>query len=397
MNKLKLAIKVDSSYVSLIFVQESTNALEGAIFRLIEKTQDEVFEILNTETVDKIEKEIVGVEKESRKKVAKIYFCFPQGRIKKIIGSSQRIMHPKHSLPLGLSDIRKSIEQARLLSVDWSYRSLHSFPLGFKLNGKLFKDPPFGVYGRRLEIKVAFFACDQDYILTLDRFFERLGRPYSKLILSSLAEASSLSEKELGQGNFILLNLGRAKLELSVFRNFILEDTAVLPLAGNSIDEDVSSQLNIPINLSEEIKSSYGSLLGEDLEDGRLVTVKRVSSYREIKRGALNSILSSSYKKILEELKNDLEKKDYLRKVDFVVPLGGGADIKGFDAMIESVLGLPARRVETYLSDSVQNKSRFLAVLGALRFESSKFNPERSYRFPNSFFRRIKNLLEEYF
>ena len=130
------------------------------------------------------------------------------------------------------------------------------------------------------------------------------------------------------------------------------------------------------------------------MQDERTVTVKRVSSYREIKKETLNHILVSSYKKAFHQIKEYLQAGDHLRKADFIVPLGGGAKIKGFDSMVEMTLELPAKRVESRIDD---DEARFLGAYGALRFDSSRCNVENSYRFPRTFLRRLKNLIEEYF
>jgi len=397
MKKLSLGLKVNSSYISLAFTEEPKVEVRKVTFRQVEKKTGQSFEILDNTTIDRIEEQILDVEKRLQGKITQIFFCVPQDKITKVLGSSQIIIHPRRSAPVTVSDIRKAIQQARLLNLDWSLKCLHSFPLEFKLDGKRFMSPPIGVYGRRLQVKVAFYAYQEDFILNIDRVFGRLGKNYTSLMLSSLAEASSLKEKELAEANFAILNFGRDKLEFSYFKNFILHDITVFYKGGKSIDEELSEELKIPASLSEKIKISYGSLLENDLVDSRTVTIKRTSAYREIKRATLNSILSSLYKRTLEELKDYLEQKDFLREMDFIIPLGGAAKIKGFDRTLESTLALPARSVDSYISGLVKDEFKFLGSFGALKFASSKFNIEQSYKFPATFLQRIKNLLEEYF
>lgn len=397
MNAMYLGFSVDSSYVTLVCAQRLGDDLDTVTFKKFPKSKGQDLEMLDNTTMDKLEEEILDIEQKSKKRVSKIYFCVPAARVKKIEGVSLRVLHPKHSVAVSIADIKKSLEQARLLSVDWSYTCLHSVPYEYDLDGKIFKVAPLGIYGKRLKIKVLFYACSQDHLSSIDRLFQRLGRSYTQLIVSPLADVASLEQKELKEANFALCNLGRNNVELSYFRNFILEDIKVFPTAGAFIDEEVSRYLNVPVALAEDIKISYGSLCEEDLGDERSVTVKRASSYRDIKRSDLNSVLLSSYKEILGKIKKYLEGEDLIRKIDFIIPLGGATCIKGFGKIAESTLSLPVKNVHSYVAQKQDEEARYFASYGALRFISSKFNIESSYKFPNTLLRRLKNVIEEFF
>lgn len=396
MNTVHLGLSVNASCLTLACAQSPGDSVDAITFKKLPKSKDQDLEILDNATIDKLEEEILDIQKQFKKRVSRIYFCIPAERVKKIEGVSLRMLHPKHSVAVSVTDIKKSLEQARLLSVDWSYKCLHSLPYEYDLDGKIFKVAPLGIYGKRLTVKVLFYACSQDYLSSIDRLFQRLGKDYTKLIASPLAYAASLNQSKLQEAHFALCNLGRNGLELSCFKNFILEDIKVFSPAGKFIDEEVSRYLNVPLELAEDIKISYGSLSQEDLEDERSVTVKRASSYRDIKRCDLNSILLSSYKEILGKIKKYLEEEDLIRKIDFIVPLGGVAEIKGFSTIAESVLSLPVKNVASFLSIQDEEKE-YLSSYGALRFILSKFNIERSYRFPSSLLRRLRNVVEEFF
>jgi len=397
MKKLFLGLKIDSTYASLVFSDSLTDNLTQKLeLRLLKKRNPELGE-LQPEMIEEIREEIIKVERATSSKVFKIYFCFPQDRIKKIRASYKKLIHPKHSLPLSLSCITSALKEAQLLNLDWDDFCLETYPLEFKVDGKIFRNPPLGIYGRRLEVDVLFYVCRREDFLNLEKVFQYLGKPYQEIVLSSLAEASSFREDSLGKGNFSLLNIGRNKVEFSYFRNFLLEDSFSFYKGGKFIDEQVSSQLNIPGELSEEIKLSYGSLAESDLEDPQPITIKKVTKYKEIKRSTLNSVIFASYKKILEELKEILERKDLLRKIDYLVILGGASRVKGFESLAEQVLSLSVYKPALYVSNLQDREDRFLASLGVLRFPFSKFNIKNKYKRKESLFSKIKNFLEEYF
>ena len=395
MRKLFLGLKIDSSYGSLAFSSSLGNLERDVKLRLIERKEGNFGE-LDFDILEKIKKEILEIEKATSSKVSKIYFCFPQPKVRKVKANHKKLIHPKHSLPLTISCLTSSLKEAELLNLDWEDFCLEAYPLEFRLDGKVFRNPPLGIYGRRLEVDVLFYVAKRTELLNLEKVFQYLERPYEGLVMSSLAEASSLKEDTLPK-NFSLLNIGRNKLEFSYFRNFILEDSFSIYKGGKFVDDKLSQELGIPSELSEEIKLSYGSLAQADLEDSRLITVKKVSKYREIKRGTLNSILLSCYQKVLEELRDILEKKDILRKIESLIIMGGASKIKGFSELAKRILSLPVNSPCFYLPLVDKDPDRFCASLGALRYPLSDFNIKNKYTQNKGLLSKIRNFLEEYF
>jgi len=395
MRKLFLGLKIDSSYASLAFSSSLGNLERDVKLRLIERKEGNSEE-LDFDILEKIKEEISEIEKATSSKVSKIYFCFPQPKVRKIKASYKKLIHPKHSLPLTISSLTSSLKEAELLNLDWEDFCLEAYPLEFRLDGKVFRNPPLGIYGRRLEIDVLFYVARRTELLSLEKVFQYLERPYEELILSSLAEVSSLKEDALPK-NFSLLNIGKNKLEFSYFRNFILEDSFSIYKGGKFIDDRVSQELGVSSELSEEIKLSYGSLAQADLEDSRVITVKKVSRYREIKRATLNSILLSCYQKILEELRDILERKDILRKIESLIIIGGASKIKGFSELAKRILSLPVNPPCFYSSLVGKDPDKFCASLGALKYPFSDFNIKNKYIQNKGLLSKIRNFLEEYF
>ena len=159
-----LGVDVNSSYISLVFSKNPRNLSEPIIFKLIEKGQAD-FDVLDSGTIDRIEEVIRGVEQDTGISVSRVNLSLAQDNTKKVAGEAKKVLHPKRPAALAQKHIIASIEQARLLNLDWSSKCLHNFPLEFKLDGKLFTNPPLGVYGRRLEVKTVFYACRENYII----------------------------------------------------------------------------------------------------------------------------------------------------------------------------------------------------------------------------------------
>lgn len=393
---LSLALDINSSFVSLVFCRSRKGFSEKYLYKSIPRRGKD-FSVFDSSTAERVQKVVKDTERELEKKVSKINFCFPTGSVKKIDGGSQNIIHPKKAVSVGEKHIEAAIKQARLLSVDWNLRCLHSFPVGFKLDKKFFSKPPLGIYGRKLEVQAVFYVCEEELILNIDSFFQSLGKDYSRLVLHPLAEVSAFREKDLEEGNFIFLNFGRKGVEISCFRDFILVDVVKLPFGGDFISENLAQSLGISFELAENIKVSYGSLEQEDSESEKTVMLKRSFSYEEVKLRDINSVLTSSYDKSFEDIRKFLTDSKLESKIDFIVACGGGVKIKGFKKKIEQYLKNTLKNPPSFIDKEVKERNRFLSAYGALRFPLSKINLEQSYKLPKSLLRRVVNIWEEYF
>ncbi len=395
-SKVSLGLNINHSYAALSFIENPGKLWKQAAFKVIEREDGQDY-LFSSDLAERIHEEIISVEHRIGRRVSETYLSLPLNYIEKKAGFSRRILHPKHPVQVTEKQVHLSLEQSRLLSVDWDYKCIESFPLEFTLDGKVFKHPPLGIYGRRFDVKSVHYACREESVFNIDKFFQLTGMRCAKLVLSPLAEAGFMPEKDLEKGNFILLNLGKSKLEMSYFDNFILSDTEVLSLSGDAVDEDLSKELNLPKTLSEEVKLSYGSLEKSALEDSRQVTVKRVSVYRQFGLGRINSVLLSSYQRIISEINRSLSEKGWIKNADFAVVLGGGFKIKGIKELIEKELSLPVKVPGDIPSVSEDNKDKLISAAGALKFPFTKFNFKKTFKFPSNILRRIINLWDEYF
>ncbi len=393
---ISLGIDINPSFIALVFVQAQRNFSKKFAYKKIARKKED-FDVFDVNSAALIEKEIKRVEKEWDKKVTNIYYSFPSYLVRKIIGISRNVVHPRSSVAIAQKNIKASVEQAKLLNVDWNLHSIHSLALEFKLDGKLFKKPPLGIYGRRLETKAVFYTCKEKTILNIDRFFQYLGKDYAQLVLSPLAQVAAYKEKDIANGNFILLNFGRKRIEVSCFLNYVLVDVVNLPYGGDYLSNKLAQELDISFGLAENLKVSYGSLEEEDLHSQKSVTTKREFNYKEMQLGDINSRLSRLYQEFFYKIKNLLVENNMLRKADFLVVSGGTSRIKGFKNELEHIVSIPIQKPSTYIEADLENEDEFTAAFGSLRFSSSKVNLEQTYSLPKSLLKRITNIWEEYF
>jgi cell division protein FtsA len=381
-----------------MFNSESLKTLRDATFIDIRPEEPAArFDVFDRRTAETVGARLREFERMRRRRVSRILYCLPSDKITRIEGYSQMVLHPRGTRRVRAIHVRKAIEQARLLSLDWFYRPIHMFPIEFRLDGKVFHTPPLGVFGRKLETRVAFYVVDKDYSANLDQFFEHMGRVCQRMILSPLAQMAACKTERLKKDNFILFDFGATRTEIAVFRRGNLIDCRVLPGGGDDADEALSKELGISRELAEDLKKNYGSVQESDLRDGRSITVKRQALYRDVQRGQINRCLHAFYSGRLKAIRGCLEELDALRHMEGAVCIGDAAQLNGLHDLLRQTVGLEVLPATAVMDVPGGSPASFLGSYGIFRFSDSRYNFENTYRFSNKLWTRIKNIWEEYF
>lgn len=355
------------------------------------------WDIFNVNAADAVNKKFIEFENRHKVKIKKIIYVVPLEKLKRIDGRAQMVLHPRSSRQVSVLSVEKLMEQARLLSVDWHYRSVHSFPYEYKLDGKVFTTPPLGIYGRKFEVKSYFYALDNDYMINLDSFFQYMGRKYSDVAASSLCEISFFDQDTLKRGNLALLNLGLSGSEVSLYKGFALVDIKVFDCKDIIVDEVLSSSLNVPVEMAKELMMSYGAFTEEDGLRGNTIYLEVGGRKIEIAHAKLCSVLSDYYGRRLSLISDYLKEKEEEIAIDDVYIMGGWTSVAGAQSLAQRYFRYPVS-LPSFCSLYEQNQpAANVASSGAVFFAKSRFNFSNAYSLSNRLWTSIRNIWEEYF
>lgn len=398
MKEFTLGLHISSVCCSLSFFEDLKNKpLRLLANASIDAPEGGACDIFNHHVADMVEVKIREFEQQNRVKINNIFCSLPVEKVTKLEGQAQMVLHPRGARQVRSAHISKAVEQARLLSLDWHYRPIHSFPVEFKLDGKVFNAPPLGVYGRKLEVRVLFYVVDNDYNINLDNFFLYMGRKCTAYAVSALCEAAALKTEELKRGNFAVFNIGPTKAELSYFNDFALSDIKCFSYDDGTVDKFISKTLQLPLSLAKEVKATYGSLDASCSEDKRDIVLKVNDRQKTIKCLDVYKVLDEFYSSLFKRVDEYLIERGILQSIDCLYPTGDWEEIKGavdyLRAKMSCTVELPHWVSEI---DSTEAKD-FKESYGIVCFIRSKFNFEKAYRFSNKLWMRLKNIWEEYF
>jgi cell division protein FtsA len=166
------------------------------------------------------------------------------------------------------------------------------------------------------------------------------------LILQPLASSyATLSEDEKGLG-VCLVDIGGGTTDLAVFTQGAIRHTAVIPVAGDQITNDIAMALRTPTAEAEEIKIRHGVAMSSLADPAEMIEVPGVGDRapRRLSRQALADVIEPRVSELFELVQSELRRSGYEELLSSGLVLTGGASV--MDGMVElgeEIFHLPVR------------------------------------------------------
>jgi cell division protein FtsA len=175
----------------------------------------------------------------------------------------------------------------------------------------------------------------------------RAGLTVQDIVLEPLASAEAVlspDEKELG---VLLIEIGGGTTNVALFREGAIWHTAILPLGGDHITNDIAVGLRTPVAEAEELKKRYGCALTARVPAEETIDVPSVGGRkpRELSRQVLSEIVQPRVEEILRLVARDLTRAGFEDAATAgIVVTGGTSILEGVPEVAETVFSLPVRR-----------------------------------------------------
>ncbi len=156
------------------------------------------------------------------------------------------------------SDVARVIETAKAVNIPTDQQVLHVLTQEFIVDGQEDIREPIGMSGVRLEVRVHIVTGAVSAAQNIIKCVRRCGLEVQDLILQPLASSLSVltpDEKELGVA---LVDIGGGTTDIAIFTGGAIRHTAIIPIAGDQITNDIAMALRTPIPDAEEIKVRWG-------------------------------------------------------------------------------------------------------------------------------------------
>jgi len=259
-------------------------------------------------------------------------------------------------------DVDRVIESARAVVIPADQKVLHILPQEYIIDGQEGVREPLGMSGVRLEAKVHLVTCAENAAQNIEKCIRRCGLDVEEIILEPLASSYAVltnDEKELG---VCLVDIGGGTTDIAVFTEGAIKHTAVIPIAGDQVTNDIAHALRTPTQYAEDIKIKYACALSSLARADETIKVPYVGDRepRELSRQALADVVEPRYDELFTLVHAELRNSGFEELVAAgIVLTGGTSKMEGAVELAESIFHMPVRLGSpvgvTGLSDIVRN------------------------------------------
>ena len=243
--------------------------------------------------------------------------------------------------------IDRAIEVAQTTKMDPNRHVLHVIPRQFIIDGQRGIKSPIGMSGQRLESMVHIVTANAASVDNIRRCAERAGVYVSEIVLETIASSYAVlseDEKELGVA---LLDIGGGTSDLTMFYEGSVVYSAVIPIGGNHITQDIAQCLRTPPYAAEELKKSYGYALASMVERDSYVDIPVVGGRgsQNIPKNLLAEVIEARMKETLTIINSELRKSEYYQLFSSGIVLTGGTSLlKGIVELSDMIFDMPVRK-----------------------------------------------------
>ncbi|MGQ9908715.1 MAG: cell division protein FtsA [Candidatus Flexifilum sp.] len=270
-------------------------------------------------------------------------------------------------------DMDKAIESARAIAIPHNREVLHVIPRAYSLDGQEHVRNPIGMHGFRLDVEVHIITVSTSSVANLEQSIQAAGVFPDRFILNPLASGDAVlteTEREMG---VVVIDIGGGTTDLGMFIEGTVWHSAVIPVGGNLITNDITHYLHVPFDVAETVKIQYGHALEKAVSPLETFLVKPFGEGlpTEVKRSDLAMVIEARAAEIFEQVQTEIKRSGYdgLLRAGAVLT-GGGALLPGMRDLAEQVLDCPVRvaRPEslTGMADALRSPA-YATSVGLLR------------------------------
>lgn len=295
-------------------------------------------------------------------------------------------------------DVINVIHAARSVPIPAERRILHVLPQEYTVDVQENVKNPLGMSGVRMEANVHMITCADDMAKNLTKCTERCGISVDSTVFSALASSHAIltdDEKELG---VCLVDIGAGTVDITIYADASVRYSAVIPIGGNQITNDIAKIFRTPLNHAEQIKITQACALKDLVSMEDTINVPSVGGRddRTMSRHTLAEVIEPRFQEILELIHEHIKDSGLAEQIAAgVVMTGGTSKMPGALEFAEHIFNLPVRIGKPMkingLTDYVNDPS-YSQVIGLLHYGKAEAleNAAPIKNVEESIFHRIK-------
>lgn len=295
------------------------------------------------ETVADIQRALEDAELMANCKIGQVYTGIAGSHIRSI---NSHGMVPIRDREVTQNDVERVIETARAVNIANDQQVLHVLPQEYIIDGQDGVHEPLGMSGVRLEVKVHIITGAVAAAQNIVKCVRRCGLEVSGLILQPLASSLAVLNKDEKDLGVCLLDIGGGTTDLAIFTRGAIQHTAVLPIAGEQITNDIAMSLRTPTREAEDLKIQHGVALRQLVDAREMIEVPGIGERgpKMLSRQMLAEVIEPRVEELYGLIQAELRRSGYEEQITSgIVLTGGSSQMKGMVELAEEVFHMPVR------------------------------------------------------
>ena len=252
-----------------------------------------------------------------------------------------------HNREVTREDISRATDVARAVQIPSNREVLHVLPRDFSVDDQEGVKDPLGMSAIRLGVEVHIVTASATAVQNLTKCVIAAGVKIDELVASSLAAAETVAsetERELGVA---VADIGAGTIDLALFADGSPLYSAVLPVGGNNVTNDVAIGLKTSLQVAEELKIRHGTcdLRGLEEDENIAVSVLGEDAGREVSRLEMCQIIEARMRETFELMRDRMRESGHGMLPAGLILTGGGSQLGGTAELGREVLQMPVRVV----------------------------------------------------
>ncbi|MEO8402033.1 MAG: cell division protein FtsA [Gammaproteobacteria bacterium] len=281
------------------------------------------------------------------------------------------------------SDVDRVIDAAKAVAIPADQKILHILPQEFIIDSQDSIREPLGMSGVRLEAKVHIVTGAVSAAQNIVKCLKRCGLIASDIVLEQFASSQSIlseDEKELG---VCMIDIGGGTTDIAIFTDGSVRHTAVIPIAGDQVTNDIAIALRTPARNAEEIKIKYACALQDLADASQMIDIPTASDRpcKHLSMRALAEVVEARYEELFTLVAAEIRRSGLEDLIaSGIVLTGGAAKVQGAAELAERVFKMPVRigapQHVIGLSDVINNPM-YATGVGLLLYGMQQRDPSR--------------------
>ena len=357
--------------------------------------------VVNIETtVNAIQRALEEAELMANCKIREVYTGIAGSHIKSFNSHGTVAIKDKE---VSRIDVERVMETAKAVNIPADQQVLHILNQEFIVDGQEDVREPIGMSGIRLEVKVHIVTGAVSAAQNIMKCVRRCGLEVRDLVLQPLASAMAVlseDEKDLG---VCLVDIGGGTTDIAVFTNGAIRHTAVIPIAGDQITNDIAMALRTPTKDAEDIKCAYGCALRGMADPHEMVEVSGVGERgtRQLSRQTLAEVIEPRVEELYSLVQGELRRSGFEELLSSgIVITGGSSSLQGMVELGEEIFHMPVRlglpQYRGSLAEVVRTP-RFSTGVGLIIAGMEQFQRQQHGRLQGNSMKQILERMKSWF